>query len=270
MTVKFDISLPSPNYFSGYFVPRHIVLHGTATPPGTARAVANYFTNPGAQVAAHFIIETDGYIFCSVNPYASRGAWANGVVTTWNRGNARLATTIANGINLNRQTISIEHVAATDAMVAGGNMPLAQLAASQALVLQLARDFAIPLTREGIIGHWEIDLVNRKFCPGVINLDEYVRRIAKAVNSIIVNNCTIKGEMLRYYNTLPNPTLTLGLPLTEEIPQGGGKIIQAFERQVLVFDAALFPSEWCVQGMDLGRQWLAGSPYANNSPARAV
>lgn len=150
-----------------------------------------------AGVSAHFGIGDDGSISQYVNIFDA--SWANGVVggvsssdrrgiDLYNRRNPRLAlleqrggglagwryiagtgwTMSANGANVwNTATVSIEHenmsgVAWSDAKMA------ASVAVKKWVSEELLRDGSapIPFTAEGIIGHADIDKINRAACPG--------------------------------------------------------------------------------------------------------
>lgn len=256
------IQAPSPNYWA-YNLGRKIVcLHGTA---GDLNSSLGWLRNPASQASANYLISLSGQIYCLVDPYKGYSAWGNGIPIQPDMSNPYIAQAISGDTNLNLVSISIEHEASSADMIAHRRpMPAAQLAASQALVRQLCKDFNLSIVISRIVGHYQIDSVSRANCPGVIDVPGYVSdMIAQdqaAATSLSMNGYTIRGEILLYWKKLFNPVLTCGLPLTNEFVDGDGKVTQVFERAVLKFYPDLLTSAatapWCVQGVLLGSQAL--------------
>src|SRR5260221_537970 len=157
--------VPEQNTFIGSQPGSALVIHKTAS--GTsAEAVANFFINDPARASSHFIIGQDGEVVQCV--HLVDGAGANCCVETgynpyWN-------TLLQQSGNLNRCTISIEHVdSASD-----NSTPLtaAQQASSFKLVKWLVDQYGFDITPDGhgqmvdIKGHNTIDPINRARCPG--------------------------------------------------------------------------------------------------------
>ena len=157
-------SIQNTNFFlhrNGY-KPRWLILHGTAGGE-SAQGIASYFqstqgtNNP---VSAHYVIGQDGTVVqcCSEED----GAYANGILSNghdawW-----------ANEPNPNLVTISIEHVKrSTDNSDA---LTSAQQAVSFKLVKDICERNAIPKRfadkNGGITGHFSLDPVSRRNCPG--------------------------------------------------------------------------------------------------------
>lgn len=266
--------LPSPNrwtFNNGYKI---ICLHGTAGGDSI-----DWLRSPGAGVSASFEISKNGRTVCLVDPYKGYSAWANGIPINPDYSNPYIAQALASKVNLNSISISIEHEAASADMIAHNAMPAAQLAASQALVLQLCHDFKIPVLRSRIIGHYQIDSYSRKNCPGVINLDKYVAALQalqgageiappdmQLPTEIKLNGHTVRGEFLAFYRKLFNPMLILGQPLTDEYIGEFGYVTQVFERKVLQF-YPLFEGAWRVQGQLLGAEYPGPYPaYSGPQP----
>ena len=140
----------SPNFSArGIYKPEIIVLH---IMQGTLDGTTSWFLSPTSQVSSTYGVSRDGRIVQFVEE--SNMAWANG--------NLRNPTfkLMKPGVNPNLYTISIE---------CAGN-DLAQWTEEQLQLLRdLIRDVAtrnsIPIDRDHIIGHFEIDGVNRPFCP---------------------------------------------------------------------------------------------------------
>jgi hypothetical protein len=79
--------------------------------------------------------------------------------------------------NPNMMTISIEHVASYSNMISHGRMTDAQWSSSFWLVKQLLRDNGLTASEQTILGHYQIDLKNKPFCPGVINIPAYINAL---------------------------------------------------------------------------------------------
>ena len=260
---------PSPNYWPYNLGYKLIVCHGTASGDGDQAALnaEGWLRNPQAQASSNYVIWESGRIDCLVDPYKGFSAWANGIVNSPDWNNPIISQILHGGSNVNCFSISIEHVAASDSMIAHRTMPAAQQQASQALILQLAQDFHIPLDRTHIVGHYQIDSINRANCPGVINLDTYVPvlqgRQTQTVPSVVVNGHTLRGEMLGYWRKLFNPTLVCGLPLTDEfVDVSDGRTTQVFERTVLKFYPENAGTDWVIMGNLLGRDAMPASTSA--------
>lgn len=151
--VQFQIQwVGTPNYTSGRGgrAPVAIVDHITA---GLYPGTLNWMQNPAAQASAHYLILQDGRILQLVRDEDT--AWANGYVErpTWR---------LYDGTNPNRYTLSIEHE-----NLSGGHLTEAQYQASLWLHKQLIERWDIPISRDTIIGHNQIDTVNRPHDPGL-------------------------------------------------------------------------------------------------------
>jgi hypothetical protein len=68
---------------------------------------------------------------------------------------------VNNKINPNRLTVSIEHEGRT-----GEEFPEAQYQATLFVHKKIIQQFGIPIDRFHIIGHYQIDSLNRPMCPG--------------------------------------------------------------------------------------------------------
>jgi hypothetical protein len=141
-----------------------IVLH---IADGTYDGTISWFRNSGSGVSAHFVVALDGRIGQCVP--LDRVAWANG--WDFRKGLARYRPNLANhliarwwreGKNPNAVTVSIEHEG-----VSGQGMPEAQLRASVALTRWLCDTLGVPRDRDHILGHRDLDSVERSRCPGL-------------------------------------------------------------------------------------------------------
>lgn len=138
-----------------------LVIHKTAS-GGRAQDIAHFFANDTAMASTHYIVGQDGTIVQCV--LEKDGAGGN----CCEKGN--FASFLPVGQNLNTWTVSIEHVdPASD-----NSTPLtsAQKAASFKLIQHICQRHTIPMRRPindgkgGIIGHADIDPVDRARCPG--------------------------------------------------------------------------------------------------------
>lgn len=136
-----------------------IVLHVTG--PGTCPGMRSWFNNPASQVSAHFGVCKDG----KVEGYVEVGdvAWHAGIVNRPDLSNPLIASWVATGINPNLRHVGIE------LLLAGPAEPLSeypQMKASLfALLRWLSQELGIPLDRTHVIGHYQIDGVNRQTDP---------------------------------------------------------------------------------------------------------
>lgn len=136
-----------------------LVIHKTAG-FHTAQEVAQFFATDPNMASTHYVVGQDGTIVQCV--WEKDGAGGNCCTSV---GHAAYLPTDS---NLNLKTVSIEHVdPATD-----NSTPLttAQKAASFALVRSICSRHNIPMrvgdSTGGIIGHCDIDPVDRARCPG--------------------------------------------------------------------------------------------------------
>lgn len=141
----------TPNFTDGRRgrTPIAIVDHITA---GLYPGTLTWMQNPAAKASAHYLVLQDGRIFQLVKDEDT--AWANGIVNqpTW---------ALYDGTNPNRYTLSIEHE-----NLGGGKLTEAQYQATLWLHRQLISRWKITVSRDTIIGHNQIDAINRPNDPG--------------------------------------------------------------------------------------------------------
>jgi len=148
-----------------------LVIHKTAS-GGSAQNIATFFANDPNRASTHYIVGQDGVIAQAV--LEKDGAAGNCCVED---GYASFLTQynplhVGGGgtTNLNTMSVSIEHVDPTS----DNSTPLtaAQKAASFRLIQHICERHNIPKRRAtndglgGIIGHMDIDPINRAHCPG--------------------------------------------------------------------------------------------------------
>ncbi len=207
MPLTINYSRQSPNYFSSNYPIKAIVLHGTA---GPFQASIDWLCNPMSNASANFIINTDGTVYCLVDPAKNKRAWANGILQQPDMTLGWLKDCVNNGINPNLCTVSIEHVATSQDMIAHNQAAFtqAQRAASLALSDKLCRDFGIPRTRDYVVGHYQIQAVDRANCPGIIDIDRYVGDLKAMEFNPNPNNYAVGQGMIDKLNAIQQSAMT--------------------------------------------------------------
>lgn len=139
-----------PNFGSREnYKPEIIVVHISTD---TLASMTSWFNTPKSQASAHYGVGKDGTILQYVEEKDK--AWANGRV---NNPSFKLYKP---NINPNLYTISIENE--------GKDLSLApnlQIETLCELIKDISQRWNIPLDREHIIGHFQIDNKNRNNCP---------------------------------------------------------------------------------------------------------
>lgn len=165
------IDYPSPNYNESRFDFTPIMIVNHITGGSNVYSALNWFKNPGSEVSAHFVIDTNGDIYQCVD--MNKTAWANGTTTDPNSklywGKSINPIVRQNKSNANFYSISIEHV-----NVSGGKLTEAQLKSSIELhkrIIKWVRStygYEIPIDRDHICGHADIAPLARPgcSCPG--------------------------------------------------------------------------------------------------------
>lgn len=177
-----------------------IVCH---TIGGYYNSLESWFNNPAAQASTNFASSEDGRLQMFVNDSGPDSPYANGGIASpddeftraYNRNGRR---------NPNFWTISIEH---EDKLIPYHQITdyPSQFEASTLLSAWLCQKWAIdPLADGSFLGHYQIDGVNRRACPGwysetwdtyitevkrLMTLDERLTRVEKllAANGIKIN-----------------------------------------------------------------------------------
>ena len=142
----------SPNYSRGRGgrKPIAIVNHITA---GLMPGTLSWLCNPAAKASAHYLVTKAGQIWQLVKDEDT--AWHAGFVN-------KPKWVLYDGSNPNRYTIGIEYEC-----VSGGELTEIQYQAGLWLTDKLVKKHSIPIDRNHIIGHYEIDAVNRPNDPGI-------------------------------------------------------------------------------------------------------
>jgi N-acetyl-anhydromuramyl-L-alanine amidase AmpD len=193
------------------------------------------------QSSVNFLIRLEGgkavvYEFMPVE----WGAWGNGRYSENNPYMPQwIKAMIAQGININHATVSIEHEGKPSQLP----FPPAMIEASIKLQTWLADTFpTIKRDREHIVGHYQIDHVQRAFCPGgpggkLFPFDAIVAALnapsAAQSHLFTETNQSVAADFYAYWQAnggLP----TFGYPIRAEkdmtLPNGQTIRVQSFER----------------------------------------
>ena len=159
--------MTSPRFVDAYLKGDHSSRNGQhpealcmhITDGESAAGAISHWAGP-TDASAHYIVDKDGTIYRTVREeYA---AWANGAVNKPDLTNPLIARWVGAGINPNSCTISIEIVGRP-----GPIKPAAQWTSVLWLADDVCRRWGIPRDRTHVIGHYQIDSVNRARCPSL-------------------------------------------------------------------------------------------------------
>ena len=206
-------TIPKVNYKigrDGYSI-KAIVCHITGD--SNAQQALHFFQNPAAVVSSHYIIEKDGTIEMCVDP--NNKAYHCGIV---NSPTAKIYFDL-NQTNPNIYTIGIECVSS------GEKLTDIQYKNLKELIIKLCNDFKIPTNRYNIIGHYELDSIDRKFDPIssysvdiLVNDVNFLKTINKLASSpdYWINNC-IAGKTINglYMNQIIIKFVNLFKPVSD-------------------------------------------------------
>jgi N-acetylmuramoyl-L-alanine amidase len=140
--------------------PVGIVLHTTV---GTLDGTVGWFADPGSGVSAHFVVGLDGRLVSLVAEEDTARHAGRRRDTT--------AAFLADDVDPNQVSIGIEFVDDRDPL--GVRRTDAQYAAGAELLWALSLRWSIPLDRDHVVGHREIDA--SQSCPGNLDLDRLLR-----------------------------------------------------------------------------------------------
>ena len=133
----------------------HISDGVEGTPPDGTRGDLYQLTRV---VSSNYYVNKAGVIRELVPP--TDAAWTNGPVGNPDLANPIIKRWIDNGWNPNTRTLSIEHEGKP-----ADTLTEAQIASTIHLTAWLCQEWALPIDRTHIIGHYQIDSVERAYCP---------------------------------------------------------------------------------------------------------
>lgn len=176
---------PNPHFWPGRFGlhPKWIILHGTAG-GSDAQNVAGWLERPASESSVHFIIGRDGLILQTVN--LADSAWGNGIlegIPGKSGDGVHYDAWWSTKVNPNTLTISIEHVkGTTDNSEALTDV---QKLSSFHLIAWLCENMNIPKhyadSSGGITGHYSLEAISRRNCPGNYPWQELFAYLATTV-----------------------------------------------------------------------------------------
>lgn len=252
------ITIPSPSIMGRNGQrPRFLIIHGTAGGE-SAESVAYWFQNPKTRASTHYIVGKAGEIIQCVDE--ALAAWGNGEVTQgaddwWKETK-----------NPNFCSISIEVLKHNPDN--SDRLTPEQQVATFKLVLDICKRWQIPMRwadrNGGITGHYSIDPVNKKRCPGTFPWDDLFSFLDEGGDVVIdmsspriadyyiemaydrwrcrKTGFDIHGGILSFYMKVGKTGLCglthLGLSISSEImlSKNPYATVQAFERGLVLFD----------------------------------
>lgn len=160
----------SPNYTRGRqgYKPEIIVIHSMA---GTLKGTDSWFASRRSGVSAHYGVGNYGEVHQYV--LEENKAWANGIV---NRPTFKL---YKQGVNPNLYTLAIECEGYDLA-----DAPETLIIALLELIKGLCEEYSIPMDRQHIIAHYQIDGIRKPHCPTRDRtlLDKLISRLNKTTD----------------------------------------------------------------------------------------
>lgn len=180
----------SPNKYSGRkgWKPDMIVSHITE---GGFEGSVSWLCNPRSQASSHFVVAKDGRITQLVE--LTDSSWCNGTSTNPSKnthyGKADLKQVRDRKTNANYYTVSIEHEGfSKDGQ---GRLTDIQLEATiwlhKHIIKEVKRIYGvdIPLDREHIVGHYQINPITKPFCPGAnFQFDKVIEELREDVINV--------------------------------------------------------------------------------------
>jgi len=179
-------SIPKSNYSDWRILPKGIVYHITAD--NKRKQALSWFQNSAARVSAHYIITPNGDIFLCVNP--NMKAYHAGV-----KKNPTAEIIKDNYVsNPNEFLLGIEVVAN------GNDITDKQFKALKELTIYLCKEFNIKINRYHLIGHNEINVIDKTLDPiSSYSINEIIRGIE---NDIIIDRLNLENAELIKQNKL--------------------------------------------------------------------
>lgn len=250
---------PNKNGYSAPRIPEAISNHIS---DGQFEGDMSWMTKQGSGAGCNYYIRKDGALFEMADP-ATDSAWTNGPYANPNLANPLIASWYnANPqINPNTRTISKEFEGQPE-----DRLTTAQIKTSNHLDAWLSETFDIKLDRTHYIGHYEIDNVNRWYCPSfdedewneLLNgarayfVDDDTLPTTKIFDVPGIGKIQVAQGFLRYYETFGGLERD-GWPLTAEFVENG-LTVQYFERSRYEWHPGAWPERWDVMRGRLGAE----------------
>lgn len=120
-------------------------------------------SDPANQNSATFFVDRDGSAVQALGDPLHMDPWSNGDIQNPDTRNERIAAVIRDRVNANERTVlSIENVG-NEATV--GGLTLAQIETNARIIAYYFPKAKIPINRESVIGHYQLNSVTRANCP---------------------------------------------------------------------------------------------------------
>lgn len=157
------------------------VVHITANLASAQNEAAWRKNDPGLQNSATFFINPDGSVVQTLGDPLHMDPWTNGDAQNPDMSNPRIAAMMAAGVNPNeRSLITMENVGREP----GDPITAAQENTCAAIIAYYHPKAGLPINRETVIGHYQINSVNRINCPST-NKSVIDRIVAKATGGTV-------------------------------------------------------------------------------------
>jgi hypothetical protein len=179
----------------------------------------------GANKSWTFMLDRDGSVVQSLDP-VTQTPWTNGVVTAPDTSNPLIAAAVGSSYNLNEACfLTIENVG----IPFSDPITPAQEATMRGILAWGSRLSGIPINRRTVIGHYQIDGLNRRNCPVVpVQRDGLFARLLSGELPVSEDDAMLEwvrkakpesyaatlpaGTNVRYAPKITDDTLALTLP----------------------------------------------------------
>lgn len=145
------------------------VVHLTANIALAANEISWRLNDPAFQNSATFFNDRDGSTMQALADPLHMDPWANGDVQSPDLSNPRIAAMVRDGVNANERTLlAIENVAneiAWGSVPGGYPITPAQEDKCARLIAYYHPRAGVPISRETVIGHFQLNSVSRQNCP---------------------------------------------------------------------------------------------------------
>lgn len=188
-----------------------------------ALAERNYANRPNSPgPSAHYYVNHDGSAIKAIDPIKF-AAWSNGIPRSPNTNNAgvkRLMALRAAGKNINEGcALEIENVANP---ATGVLMTIAQMKTCAQLIAAESKRLGIPVNRTTVLGHFDIDSVERSNCP--TKPADHNRVIDGIINAA---NAILTPELPKTFSAVWTSTKPVKLTTTVTWTPTGFKIVKS-------------------------------------------
>lgn len=213
------------------------VIHITANPTASGEAEVGWRLDDQAlQNSATFFNNRDGSAVQALGNPLLMDPWANGDVSAPDTSNPRIAAMVRDGVNANQRTLlAIENVGnefawkRADGSTVPGGYPItaAQEETSARQIAYYHPMAGLPITRETVIGHYQLNSTRRPNCPAADK--SIVDRIVARARALTATEADMPTPPLEYVPQIWRAAATgadlreqasLATPVASRIPPG--------------------------------------------------